>query len=79
MMTERYLHECFMVTPKTGRLYWRIRPVSHFGSEEECKGWNQEHAGFPVGWPDVHNPLKQNDKVDCAYVTKLIKQLQADA
>lgn len=45
--TQGYLHECFEITP-TG-LRWRERPEHHFPSIYQCKSFNAQRAGTPVG------------------------------
>lgn len=47
-MTERDIHEAFMLVSKSGHLYWRIRPVSHFKNKAEADKWNKRYAGFRV-------------------------------
>lgn len=41
----RYLDECFLYEPLTGKLFWRRRPTKHFGSLATAKMWNGRWAG----------------------------------
>lgn len=79
MMTDRYLHECLMVVPKSGNVYWRIRPEHHFKDGKQCKAWNQRHAGFRAGWEQKGNRLKVRIGGHKYSLRTIIKQLQADA
>lgn len=42
-----FLHECFTV--KGGRLYWKIRPASHFKTTSSHLAFNTRYAGKPAG------------------------------
>lgn len=51
--SAEYLHECFRYEEPTGRLFWKVRPLSHFerereypaySAERECKRWNTRYA-----------------------------------
>lgn len=44
-----YLLKCFRYDPKTGRLFWMWRPLSHFKSESDCRRWNSTYAGREAG------------------------------
>jgi hypothetical protein len=55
-----YLRECFDLCAETGRLIWRVRPVSHFGSgsfrdaQSTANNWNSIWAG--------QDALRTNDR-----------------
>jgi len=55
-MDPSYLHECFL--EKDNKLYWKIRPESHFGSKSTCRSWNGRHAGKEAGTVKVEGQLK---------------------
>lgn len=40
-----YIHKILRYDPKTGRLFWRWRPASHFKREQDQKAWNVKWAG----------------------------------
>ena len=50
-----YLHECLNYDPRTGRLVWRIRPLSHFAKAGDRSSahlhaiFNTQHAGTDAG------------------------------
>jgi hypothetical protein len=43
------LRECLEYDPKTGRLTWKERPRSHFGSDRNWKSWNKRYAHTVAG------------------------------
>jgi hypothetical protein len=45
-----YLRECFSLDTATGVLYWRTRPMMHFGSATAALSWNTRFAGSEVGF-----------------------------
>jgi hypothetical protein len=46
-ITTAYLRQCFI--EKDGRLWWRIRPRSHFDRSNEWKRFNKMYAGKEAG------------------------------
>ncbi|RWA81490.1 MAG: HNH endonuclease [Mesorhizobium sp.] len=42
---QRYLKECFLYEPDTGRFWWRHRPLSHFETSGMAASWNTRWAG----------------------------------
>lgn len=44
-----YLHECFRYEEDTGRLFWRVRPLSHFPNEGQWKQFNSRFANKRAG------------------------------
>jgi hypothetical protein len=43
-----YLHECFLLDPKTSALAWRARPREHFVDEPHWRMWNTRYAEKPA-------------------------------
>ena len=43
----QYLNECFQ--EKNGRLYWKVRPRSHFADNRGCSVWNSKFPGKLAG------------------------------
>ena len=44
-----YLNECFELNRETSKLYWKIRPRNHFGSDAVWTRFNTTLAGTEVG------------------------------
>lgn len=44
-----YLRKCFLYSEDTGILTWRIRPLSHFATENACNTINSRFGGKPAG------------------------------
>ncbi len=47
MPTIEYIRECFRY--ESGRLYWRVRPRSHFKSDADCNTFNTRFSGKEAG------------------------------
>lgn len=43
--SQEYLQECFVYDPRTGLLFWKERPISHFKNERVWKIWNTRFSG----------------------------------
>jgi hypothetical protein len=43
--TQQYLQECFECDPEVGLLYWKERPMYHFGSKKSGNSINSRHSG----------------------------------
>jgi hypothetical protein len=43
-----YLRECFDYNPKTGKLTWKKRPLSHFPTQRAWNTWNTRRTGTIV-------------------------------
>jgi len=41
-LTQQFLQECF--TYKDGNLYWNVRPLHHFKTENRMNGWNNRYS-----------------------------------
>lgn len=44
-----YLRKCLRYERRTGKLFWKKRPVEHFVSEGMCRRWNGRYAGLEAG------------------------------
>lgn len=47
--TIQYLHECFILDPEQGKLFWRERPFSHFPSRKVALNHHARFAGKEAG------------------------------
>lgn len=45
MLTKEYINECLTYEPNTGKFFWKKRPLEHFSSERQCKGFNTRYVG----------------------------------
>ncbi len=43
-----YLQECFDYNPDTGELFWKTRPLHHFGTVRIWTWWNNRFAGRKI-------------------------------
>lgn len=41
----KYLNECFLYNPLTGKLFWKLRPIYHFKNLTSYKSWNTKYSG----------------------------------
>ena len=48
-ITVAYLRECFDLDPENGKLFWRVRPASHFSSSKSANMFNNRFAGKEAG------------------------------
>lgn len=44
--SQKFLRECLRYNRRTGKLFWRKRPLSHFVSEGMRRRWNNRYAGL---------------------------------
>ena len=44
-ITPEYLQEVLDYNPKTGELFWKVRPVEHFKNQHACNSWNANYSG----------------------------------
>lgn len=44
-LTLEHLKECVTYSPDTGRMSWRVRPVTHFKTERAFNIWNTRFSG----------------------------------
>lgn len=44
-----YLNECFRYEPKTGKLFWKLRPREHFHDSQRWHSWNSNYSGREAG------------------------------
>ncbi len=48
--SAEYLLTCFSYDPKTGDLFWKARPITHFSDAAHAMSWNTKYAGTIAGW-----------------------------
>lgn len=46
---KEMLREMFIYSQVSGKLFWKVRPTSHFKSEAWCNHWNKKFAGKEAG------------------------------
>lgn len=46
--SQKYIRECLKYNPKTGKLFWKKRPLSHFKNESGYNRWNARWPGKPA-------------------------------
>lgn len=49
MDESSYLHECFRYDSETGKLYWKVRPLSHFFDSRAAAIFNKKYPGNEFG------------------------------
>jgi hypothetical protein len=47
--TQEYLNECFCYDPKTGYLFWRVRPRHHFKTSHGMNACNARYSNTRAG------------------------------
>jgi hypothetical protein len=47
--TQEYLNECFRYDPKTGHLFWKVRPLHHFNSSHGMNITNSQFSNHRAG------------------------------
>lgn len=48
-MNKEYLDECLTYKPKTGKFFWKERPLKHFKNYKTWKMWNTSWSGKQTG------------------------------
>lgn len=48
-VTLAYLRECFTLDAKTGEIFWKVRPISHFSNLRAANSTNKRMSGLRAG------------------------------